>query len=237
MHCPSFDPNRNPCNTLYQTLRRLHGPSSRDLTMASLWSYCDESGTHTGAAHTVVAGLLADGRTWDGFNDAWCESLAQEGLTCFHMTDCENGQRNFSHLSEQARRPERDRLQRKFISLINAFNLRGYAVGVSRDGYDAQVQALQFHVGEKKYAFPYLFCFEECVGGICGLASEYPRDEQISFMFDRNTEYQGRAGEIFAIISNYKELSYGYRLGGIAFYDKTKHPGLQAADILAYEAC
>src|SRR5437867_3655562 len=106
MHCAILGPHGNPCNTLYQTLRRRHGPSSRDLTMASLWSYCDESGTHTDAAHTVVAGFLADGRTWDDFNNAWCEALAQERLPCFHMTDCETGHGDFSHLSEPACRPE-----------------------------------------------------------------------------------------------------------------------------------
>src|SRR2546428_347126 len=48
-------------NTLYRTLKTLHCPRSRNLLMASLWSYCDESGTHADAAHTVVAGFFADG--------------------------------------------------------------------------------------------------------------------------------------------------------------------------------
>jgi len=223
-------------HTSYQTLKRLHDPRSRNLLMANLWSYCDESGNHEQAAHTVVAAYFADGPTWDAFGEAWYGALAEEGLPCFHMTDCEGGWDDFSHLRHPSCRTERDRLQHKFISLINSFGLQGCVAGVCRRGFEANIADLQYHLGDKKYAFPYLYCFQECVSSVCALASDYPPHERVGFMFDRIPEFQGRANEMHSMLLDYEEWPHNSRLGAIAFDDKSRNPGLQAADILAYEA-
>ena len=92
----------------------------------------DESGNHSNEQHPfmAVAGYLAEIATWQAFNKQWSRQLADFGLETFHMT--EFFRRKTSPYRDWSDQTCEYRIIR-LIEVLNTYNLRGFAVQVSRD--------------------------------------------------------------------------------------------------------
>jgi hypothetical protein len=53
----------------------------------NITAHFDESGSHTGAPVTAMAGYVADERQWQRFNARVAELFAQFGVSEFHSVD------------------------------------------------------------------------------------------------------------------------------------------------------
>ena len=81
---------------------------------------------------------------------------------------------------------------------------------------------------------PYLFAFTRVLDRMILLQSSVNVrlgiDERIGLLFDEKDEFAGRAQQL-----SKEARASGYPIGGVAFVDSSEHPGLQMADVLAYE--
>lgn len=217
-----------------QLLAAVHGfQTGPNITAMLHLAYCDESeDSQKGGRFYIVAGYFAPAADWEIFSKAWGNTLKDIGIEEFKMADCERGRGIYEGLSYA----ERAALQRRFISLIigspvwgvsSAINLRHY-----QDFMPRMVKA------RKKYAKPYFLAFQHLVEMMADVLNETevagPAD-RISYFFDEQTEYQGRAKEIFGSLTKDSGLAYSNRVGSITFDDSRRFLPLQAADIFAYE--
>jgi len=72
--------------------------------------------------------------------------------------------------------------------------------------------------------------FQHTLESVC-LGAEAP----VSFVFDRQDQFRGRAVEIYNSICTKSDLAFRDKLGGLDFQDKDKLRPLQLADYVAYE--
>lgn len=198
---------------------------------AVLASRCDESWRATSVY--VVAGWVGRVGQWKRLEKKWKQALWKEGLDEFHMADCEGGYGKFAGID----RPERERLQRRFIDIINDHEVYGGMGVIVLADFNALLPRLKKARKHEKYGgSPYLMAFEWCIVEMRQQASTYPAGEQINFVFDRQKEFQGRAKELYDQALQMPELSFHSRLGSLSFASRRDVVSLQAADILAYEA-
>lgn len=198
-------------------------------------SYCDESEYHKTPGVYVVSGFLGHGPDWFELGRKWRAALQFEGLADvgFHAAACEGRQAPFENME----RPERWRLQRKFIGLINDTPLWGMACAIELDRFrlpDIQ-EPMKRVLGP--FHKPYYQTFLQTVGWMTDEVERggFPKEERIAFIFDRQTEYQGHAKELYDEMTESEDIPNRHRLGQLSFDDDVKIVQLQAADIWAYE--
>lgn len=216
----------------------VHPRSSRHklLGIMELRAYCDESGMHGDPQFFVVCGYVGRANEWIHLEDRWTNLLRRHQLAEFKASDCEHGQGVFKGKSPR----EREELQRKFYSLITKFALHGAASSIVMADYNALLPRLaKIRQTEKYTKSPYFIAFEHVLAALASIASNYPKKEQIAFIFDRQKQVQGRAKELYDLaIQHFDEttLSYYHRLGTLAFSSRLEVIPLQVADVLAYES-
>jgi hypothetical protein len=200
-------------------------------------AYCDESEDTRGQRRAyVVSGYLGRLPDWIELTRRWNIALRDEGLTDFHMFKCEERQGQFANKE----RPERDRLQRRFIDILNSkdLELHGYATGIELQRYDAILEKIQRKRGE--FAKPYYLAFQHNIEIMAMVLEEnkWPPHECVAFVFDQQQEYQGHAKELYdsLISGDPTALPYIHRLGSLTFDSRVRAIPLQAADIFAYES-
>lgn len=195
-----------------------------------LRAYCDESGTQ--GLDFCIAGYLAPASEWAKLDEPWKHALEEAGLTEFKMRDCEQGQGLFKG------RTDRQELQDHFISLIASVAAIGFVswIDLNAQAEVAKLMSKRFLPG---FAKPYLLAFSMELQFMARHVTEIPRistDEQITFVFDRQDEFAGRAVQLLNAVKADARFQNRQRLGPVAFEDSKLLPPLQAADMLAYEA-
>ena len=196
-----------------------------------LKAYCDESGKHEPARVIVMGGYVGVGAEWNRFDRGWKAIVRKLPSGSFHASDFECGQGTFKGAFT---RSQTDRIQAQLISVIKNYEIFGYWSGVNRRAF-ARFEA-QIKRARSKYWSPYFLCFQQimelCSRPVTGGLST----AAVSFIFDRQDEFRGRACEIFESIKGDRStLHYKARLGTLAFSDRKEAAPLQAADFLAYE--
>lgn len=214
-------------------------PDSEHRFMAVMnLAYCDESADPRSPPVYSVSGYLGRGPDWYELGRKWRRALAEEHLEAdgFHMSKCEAG----LEPPYQVSRDQRDYWQRKFIGIINETPLWGRAVCIETEPYldlnaktDATVRARR---GD--YAKPYYLAFQHAVESMAEVLerNDFPKGECITFVFDQQKEYQGKAKALYYSLQQDRRLSYTHRLGALTFDSRLAQEQLQAADILAYES-
>ena len=207
----------------------VHSDDSEHRFMALMnVAYCDESADSRPPRVFSVSGYLGRAPDWFDLGRRWGIALREEGLekTGFHMAHCEAGLAAPYHVS----REERDRLQRRFIGIINDTPLWGYAVAIELDAY-------QEIVGRTDYKKPYYIAFQYAVERMALVLEEnhFRRGECIAFVFDQQQEHEGKAKSLYESLQS-SDLKYVHRLGSLTFDSRFARLQLQAADVLAYES-
>jgi hypothetical protein len=202
--------------------------------------YFDES---EDAGIFCIAGFFAPTHHWGAPEAAWSDILTAEGLRNpdpkkapeFKMEHCENRKGSFEDWMDV---DERRRVQRRFIDVI-ADNPTPIPAGIA---VSLDIPAFQTTLAPRiaqalpglSYHKPYLFAFTRVLAKMIELQEAanavLGADGRIDLFFDEKKEFQGRALELY---SQAKEA--GYALGACSFVDSAEHPGLQMADVLAYE--
>jgi hypothetical protein len=197
--------------------------------MFEITAYCDESES----AHQVhaLAGYWAAAKEWERFEAAWNAELAAVGLTEFHAADCEHGKGEF------AGRRDRLTLPGAFIDIINQFDVNGVWCAIDLRGWDEVAHRVAELRAEHRMENPYYVSFQQLMETIALAMLPFPTNERLALVFDERPDH----GKVKLLYDSLKatanpELTFvARRLGSITYGDSGQLPGLQAADLLAYE--
>ena len=194
-----------------------------------LAGYFDDSGTHTGAAAVVMAGLIGTDEQWDAFDKKWKALLAaplpgKPPLTAFHLVDCENRLGQFERYSRGAV----DAITHDFRKVITESGLYSTATVIDGAAWDALVFGpRRIFLGSAEQQ-----CFIGCIDRSLAWSRALPGDNQIALMFDRGR----RTDTLEQIIELYKRRTEMYpELATITFGKVADFTPLQAADYVATE--
>jgi Protein of unknown function (DUF3800) len=195
--------------------------------------YCDES--ETAGKCLVIAGYAASTEEWRRFEVTWREALVDEQLTEFHMQPCLAGDGEFKDRD----RGERDLLQWRFIGLVRDANLLGVSSALDLRAYDAlrpRFKRVRAHPRANLLS-PYYLAFQALLQATVTEVAEttdLSPNERLEFVFDIKDEHSGNSLDIWKELRQ-KRQRYRDCLAGASFQDSADYPGIQAADILAYE--
>lgn len=193
-----------------------------------LRAYCDES---YDGEHRVysVAGYVAKDREWNRLSKMWKNRNLDDGIDCFHATDCEHGTKGFKQLSKAVR----TKLKTDLITIVNERAIAGFSIGIFLEDFDAirnRSEKARQLLGES----PYFLCMQFLVGEISASLNEEQVYSRVPYMFDQHPEFSGKAKVFYEEVRR-KNPSYAPRMGTLTYGDKRKHIPLQVADNLVYE--
>lgn len=182
-------------------------------------------------------GYVAEVRQWETFNAQWEEALFEAGLKqrpgYFHMTDFNARQRVYRDWSREKRVHVFDRL----LEIIGTTILPdttvigfGVAVGVVRADYESLSDDDRWRLGRS----PFALCASLRMGQVTRRLRDLGAAEPVHYLFEKGDEYSGELvqaiGEMHARSLRMRDLVLAIELA-----DKREFPGLQAADIFAFE--
>lgn len=195
--------------------------------MAAAHAYFDESGSHDGSPVLCVAGYLIPEERRQEFNAKWIETLESKGLTHFHMVDCAHGNGEFAKLEKS----ERIEVQTKLIELIKDSSARGIGAMIVASVYK---HLMPFH---PNMGSAYNYCIWHCLEATRLWIEELGSAVEIDYHFERGHQSDSEADRImtFAFAAPAGRKPFGY--ASHAFVDKRAIPGVQAADLLAWQMC
>jgi hypothetical protein len=212
-----------------------HSPKDEGVFAMMVAAYSDESGDDRTFAVSGLLGLLPD---WVELGRLWEQKLNEYRLPEFHAANCENRRKPF----EGYERFMRDRFQSEFYGLIAKARLWGFCTAVFQSAYAERMTEFdKLRSGaEGDFTHPYFLAFQHNVEAMCLRLDKEgaPRNEPITFVFDQQKEYEGRAKTLYDSMRNSKggQINYRHRLGSISFDSRFCQLQLQAADVWAYES-
>lgn len=185
----------------------------------------DESGTHDNSPVLCVAGYVIANENLEEFNSNWLGALAEKNLTHFHMVDCAHGNGECAKLSKT----ERIDLQTKLINIIRTYVTRGIGAMVVADVYK---QLMPFH---PNMGSAYNYCIWHCLEAVKMWIEEEGQDIDVRYYFEQGHQSDHEASRIlsFAFAKPGSGKPFGYASHN--FVDKKSMPGVQAADLLAWQ--
>jgi hypothetical protein len=199
-----------------------------------LQAFIDDSKDQREEESFALGGFRAPADRWERLNEDWNTLLTAEGLIEFNASDCSGGWGPFRGKTAD----ERNRIYGKFLDVIEALAPHGTATIIDMPGWPVYGDFLRSH-GEAQYAKPFVTASMHITELMAKLDSD-PSSEQIAFVFDNQEEFAGRVTDLFlrwqAEAKIKPDLAFAARFHSITWADSKQTPGLQAADVLAYEA-
>lgn len=197
-------------------------------------AYFDESQDGAQSHVFALAGWTSWNVEWDLFEPKWNSVLEAHGVAELHMREYESSWGAF-------RGWEPDRKIPLLSALIDTFAQSGVAPsqgpvgfwsGIPLQDYDRFVRGRPLKWEDD----PAFLCVLHCVKQILPFTRGTPEHVQIDFVFDQRPELEQRMRAVFWQIRNLPDLAeYQHRFGELRFASRRNTPGLQAADLLAYE--
>jgi hypothetical protein len=192
-------------------------------------AYCDES--QTDGKCYVFAGYIGASSEWEAFDKEWRNALSEEGLTEFKTANCEHGQGQFRGHTD------RPRVYKRFRTILINSSLRGVATALDLATYHSLMPRFQAMLADKaKTSHPYYFVWQSTVQLMADLLNKSNLDpeEPMNFVVDVMGGFQGNTADMFEELKA-EPWDGSSRLGNIKPGDSIDFPGIQAADLLAYE--
>lgn len=175
----------------------------------------DESGTD--AAELTLAGYLFEAQRIDRFCEAWDAVLAEYNVPFFHMVDCAHGAPPFDHL----KKVDLIRMQMRLMRLIKRYSTNGVVCNISNNLDNA--------------GSSYAEAVELALCTVMEWAEQTAFAGQIAYFLEAGAKGLGLVETIFGRISQDPARTAAHRYGGHAFKPKGGNPGVQAADLLAWQ--
>lgn len=196
------------------------------LVVALSHVYVDESGTHDGAQVMGLAGYVFDAKQAARFSRDWSKCLHSIGIPFAHMTDCATGNGVYRGLSLEQRIDS----EKLLIQHIKRRTKVGIAVLIDPNVYS------EFRAADPRLPSAYSFCMMAFVSAVTKWSEKAGLGGKFSFFFEAGHRYQAEANAFMADIPKSKGPSRESYLSH-TFFDKLEAPPLQAADMLAWQAC
>lgn len=178
-----------------------------------------------------VGGFIANTADWDGeFSEKWERFLAERGLDYFRMSEYEfGGNPPYSEWSKN----ERIQYLQYLIGLIRQTVRVAIFAGLSLEDFRRSADEIRRTIGITN---PYHFCALHIVVETSAWQLDTRKDpwRPMNFVFELGSEGKGDLLDTFGRLSATFPDDFGHENAYI--FAPKKLPGLQAADIMAYEA-
>jgi len=189
-----------------------------------LIGFFDESGHSSSTEFFALAAFVADDSDWAKFDQQWRTALVRHGAPYLHMREFAQRVEAFKGWTEDQRRG----LLGDCVAAINS--IRAIAVGAATSvedfrGLDAE--------GRSTFQDPFFYCFQEVVRGVALCALFEPEAHKVEMVFSQQDQFSPMARKLWNAMADYIDVKA--RMGSLEFQDMRAIPGLQAADLLAYE--
>lgn len=220
------------CNTQHM-IESLYFNRAKNVQVAMLTLYVDDSGTGPTQGVAVAAGWIAPTHSWNLFDRDW--QRLQNGVdkfNCMHMAEFVGGHGEFVGWGLDKKR----RLATNMRTLIKKRARKGFALAVTKTDFDqsvpAQLRALGF---ENHYTY--------AVRRVMGMIHEWRiqeklMNEPIEYIFDFMDKHDPRRREIERVFEVIGDPNGNFDYYGVQeepiFRNKKAIPPLQAADVLAW---
>lgn len=188
--------------------------------------YVDESGTHDGARVMGLAGYIFEASQAARFSRDWQKCLQKIGIPFAHMTDCANGNGVYTALSLD----ERVQSERLLIESIKRRSKVGIATLVDPSIYEEVCGS------DPKTPSAYSFCVLAFVSAATRWAEKMSFKGRFAYFFEGGHRFQAQANASINDLPRSKSPARDFYLSH-SFFDKKDAPPLQAADMLAWQAC
>lgn len=211
-------------------LRGTYGKRSCEREVAVLKAYFDDSGTHDGSPILVLGGLLGNEEQWDSFESQWNAKLQnpcrnKPPIKAFHSYDLIHKLGEFKSYNQA----EIDAVNHDFRKIIMNNGLFGVAVAINLDAWKSLISIsnlLNAIFGPAEGC-----AFSNCLKLLFDIIRVKNLPDKIFVWFDEGTEDQFQDwAKLYC--SQKKEYP---NLNGIAFSPVNETPGLQGADMIAYQ--
>lgn len=187
-------------------------------------TFVDETGR---AGDTEFVGMAAcDARwsEWQVFNERWRSALAESGAPFLHMKDFAGSRGPYRGWTELQRR----KLMSGCLASIDGLKIHMFAAVMRCADFFALPAAER-----EAFADPYLCVFQECLHGIALGGYLEPIFEKVDLVYSQQDEFKTKFQRMFLQWKYFTQD--GPSLGMLAFCDMRESPGLQLADLIAYE--
>lgn len=172
-----------------------------------------------------LAGFVAPDETWTTFDTSWNAALAKHGAPYLHTTDLTNFKRVYKTWTPV----QRDALMTDLVEAIHATG-RIAALGaiMSVDDYNS----LSSH-DKTRLRDPFFPLFQEVMRGAALDTHFQPPDVKVKMVYSQQDEFGPLAMQLWKMMQ--ATIDFKGRMGSLDFADMRTVPGLQAADLLAFE--
>lgn len=187
-----------------------------------LRAYCDESGSAGEGGFVSIAAFVATEERWAAFDGSWSAALAKHAVPYLHTTDLANFKRIYKNWTAN----QRDALVADLMDVIHDMG-RVAAIGatIAVDDFNSFDEEQR-----SKWIDPYYLLLQEVLNGVSLEAKFLPESQQVSVVYSQQDTFKGRFERLYRVLQRGNQ-----RLGALTFADMRATPGLQAADLLAYE--
>jgi hypothetical protein len=192
-----------------------------------LKAHFDDSGKWLDPTETavVVAGAIADFDQWEIFDAKWKLVLNEFKVSELHMRDFAHFRGEYKNWNE----PTRQNFIGQLLELAKMHIRKPIGALLPKDQFDELPQ----EVKEKWLGDPYIVCLWDTIGMSVDVAAEL-YDQDLEIVCDVQPKLQGKGKQVYHACKKY--LLNRQRLKGFAFASSKDFPGLQLADLIAYEA-
>lgn len=196
----------------------------------------DETGTDRKPTTRIsaIGGLFGKEEHWGKFDRTWNKVLKSEKIPFFHAVQCERGTGEFYGLDVA----KRGRLAERLLEVLLSSHLQPCAYGVVVPHFIEMSLEFRNHYTNGHPGVPYYLCLHHTFVAGSHAADGLPQEEQVHFTFEKQDEFEADAKASFEEFKKNKHWPNHYRLGRCHFAERDEYahyPGLQAADLLAYE--
>lgn len=189
-----------------------------------LVGFFDESGHSSGTEFFALAAFVAQDSHWVAFDEQWRNALSRHGAPYLHM-------REFAHWVGPFKGWTEDRRKGLLGDCVTAIkSIRAIAVGAAMSVED--FKKLDYEA-QSTLQDPFFCCFQEVVRGAALNAHLEREGLKVQMVFSRQDEFRAMASKLWNVMA--KHIDVNERMASLEFQDMRTVPGLQAADLLAYE--
>ena len=160
------------------------------------------------------------------FFDSWTAVNATERVSAYHAREYAHSRGAFS--AWKTDEPRRRRYMRALVQAIRVLRPTPIAAVVDAEGARGLSRAAQTRMRD-----PYCHCVQAVLRAAAIEAMDRPRQETVRMVVAKSKE---RTGDVIKLWTLMRETSdYRHRIGELVLDDAKNLPGLQAADLWAYE--
>jgi Protein of unknown function (DUF3800) len=192
--------------------------------------FLDDSGKESQPTMPVVtmAGYCAESDALNSVHRKWAQLLLKHGIPGIHMKE-------LIHLSGTYRGLGWDMLKRDavlsdFISVIREERLVGIGVAVKMSAWRGMVKEHR----DVDFGTVQQFCLKRILRRVIDRLSSAQAEDSVALVFDRDPEFSSNRINLFNALLTHRAAARKL-LCSITFADSWRYPGLQCADILAWE--